>query len=90
MDQDMTTLEQGEIFDPAVKEEDPGEAICPYFKKDRGRGRLSCEGAIFHFPDTLARREYVYRFCAHPEGYKDCQLKKTMDHFYERKYAHRE
>ena len=64
--------------------------ICPYFKKDRGKGRLSCEGAVLRFPDVLARREYVYRFCAHPEGYKDCPLKITMDHFYERKYAHHE
>ena len=24
--------------------------ICPYFKKDRGKGRLNCEGATFRFP----------------------------------------
>lgn len=64
--------------------------ICPYFKKDRGKGRLNCEGATFRFPDLLARREYVYRFCAHPEGYKNCPLKIAMDHFYERKYAYHE
>lgn len=64
--------------------------LCPYFKQDRGRGHICCEGATFKFPDKLARREYVYRFCAHPEGYKQCQLKLTMDHFYERKYAYHE
>jgi hypothetical protein len=25
--------------------------ICPYFKKDRGRGHINCEGATFRFPD---------------------------------------
>jgi len=84
---EQTEIVREGIMDPAVEGEDPGELICPYFKKDRGKGRLSCEGAIFHFPDNLARREYVYRFCAHPEGYRDCPLKTTMDHFYERKYA---
>ncbi len=77
----------------AVEETEAEETkvgICPYFKKDRGKGRLSCEGAVLRFPDVLARREYVYRFCAHPEGYKDCPLKMTMDHYYERKYAHHE
>jgi hypothetical protein len=28
----------------------------------------------------------VYRFCAHPEGYKACMIKQTLDHYYERKY----
>ncbi len=64
--------------------------LCPYFKQDRGRGHICCEGATFKFPDKLARREYVYRFCAHPEGYRQCPLKLTMDHFYERKYAYHE
>ena len=74
----------------SAEETETQVGICPYFKKDRGRGRLTCEGAAFRFPDVLARREYVYRFCAHPEGYKDCPLKKTLDHFYERKYAEHE
>ena len=64
--------------------------ICPYFKKDRGKGNIACEGANFHFPDLLARREFVYRFCAHPQGYKTCALKIAMDHFYERKYTQHE
>ena len=64
--------------------------ICPYYKKERGGGHMNCEGATFRFPDRLARREYVYRFCAHPEGYQQCPLKIAIDHFYERKYAHDE
>ena len=64
--------------------------ICPYYKKERGGGQMNCEGATFRFPDRLARREYVYGFCAHPEGYKMCPLKVAMDHFYERKYAYHE
>lgn len=83
----------GENTKSGCREERPPEVdinigICPYFKKDRGQGRISCEGATFRFPDTLTRREYVYRFCAHPEGYKACPLKQAMDHYYERKYAH--
>ena len=62
------------------------EEVCPYFKRDRGGGRVVCEGASFKFPDKLSRREYLYRFCAHPEGYKSCPLKVALDHYYERKY----
>jgi hypothetical protein len=69
-------------------EVDINVGLCPYFKRDRGNGRVSCEGASFRFPDRLARREYVYRFCAHPEGYKLCPLKVALDHYYERKYEY--
>lgn len=69
--------------DPEV---DVNVGICPYFKRDRGKGRINCEGASFRFPDKLARREYLYRFCAHPSGYKICPLKVALDHHYERKY----
>lgn len=67
-------------------EVDVNVGICPYFKRDRGNGRVTCEGASFRFPDKLARREYLYRFCAHPSGYKTCPLKVALDHHYERKY----
>lgn len=60
--------------------------ICPYYQKDRGQGVIYCECAKFRFPDKIARREIVYGFCAHPEGYKQCALKQMMDRFYERKY----
>ena len=61
-------------------------AICPYYQRDRGQGRVYCECARFRFPDKEARREIVYTFCAHHVGYKMCPIKMAMDHFYERKY----
>lgn len=61
-------------------------AICPYYQRDRGRGRVYCECAHFRFPDKESRREIVYALCAHPDGYKTCPMKQAMDHFYERKY----
>ena len=63
------------------------EGICPYFMRDRGKGVVYCECAKFKFPDKGSRREIVYRFCAHPEGYKACMIKQALDHYYERKYA---
>lgn len=85
-----------EIYPPCRKKRDvlPGtdepEQICPYFIRDRGQGIIYCECANFHFPDKLARREYVYTFCGHPTGYKRCPIKRAMDHFYERKYAYQQ
>ena len=60
--------------------------ICPYFQRDRGRGLVYCECARFRFPDKEARREIVYKLCAHPDDYKKCVLKQMLDHYYERKY----
>ncbi len=74
----------------AKKEENIAIGICPFYRQDRGCGKLSCEGANFRFPDVEARREFVYRFCAHPEGYKDCPLRIMLEHYYERKYASHE
>lgn len=74
----------------ARREENIAVGICPFFKSDRECGRVSCEGANFHFPDKEARREFVYRFCAHPDGYKECPLQTTLNHYYERKYAQNE
>ncbi|MCQ2430382.1 MAG: hypothetical protein MJ192_08630 [Clostridia bacterium] len=68
-------------------DEEYREGICPYYVRDRGKGVIYCECAHFHFPDKLARREYVYKFCAHPSGFKLCPIKCAMDHFYERKYS---
>lgn len=64
--------------------------ICPYFCRERSHGVVYCEGARLKFPDRDARREILYRFCAHPEGYKTCMLKQALDHYYERKYANHE
>ncbi len=67
--------------------EDMQVGICPYYVRDRGKGLIYCECARFRFPDALTRREIVYRFCAHPTGYRNCALKVALDHYYERKYA---
>ncbi|MBO5041442.1 MAG: hypothetical protein J6D87_00605 [Clostridia bacterium] len=69
------------------KERETCEGICPYYLRDRGNGLVYCECARFRFPDKLARREIVYGYCAHPDHYKQCPIKQTMDHFYERKYS---
>jgi hypothetical protein len=71
----------------STEEQDLRVGICPYFIRDRSKGVVYCECARFRFPDKPSRREIVYRYCAHPEGYKDCMLKKALDHYYERKYA---
>lgn len=66
------------------------EGICPYFARERSHGVVTCECARLKFPDRDSRREIVYRYCAHPEGYKACMLKQALDHYYERKYARHE
>ncbi len=63
------------------------EGICPYFRKEQSGGKVYCEGATLRFPDRQARRDIVYRFCAHPDGYNDCPLKQALDGYYARKYA---
>ena len=70
-----------------AEEQDLHEGICPYFDRDRGKGVVYCECARFKFPDKGSRREIIYRYCAHPEGYKLCMIKQALDHYYERKYA---
>jgi hypothetical protein len=74
----------------AMHGENTAIGICPFFRQDRGRGRISCEGAQLTFPDKESRREFVYRLCAHPEGYKNCPLQIALEHYYERKYAQNE
>ena len=86
----MTDNQEQQMIPPsmeAVEATEPREEICPYFMKDRGKGVVYCECAKFKFPDKGSRREIVYRFCAHPEGYKACMIKQALDHYYERKYA---
>ena len=72
--------------DVQPQEPDYHVGICPYYIRDRGKGVVYCECAKFHFPDKIARREILYGFCAHPDGYKRCVLKQMLDHYYERKY----
>ena len=78
------------LVPPEAEERDAHVGICPYYMRDRGHGVMYCEIARFRFPDKLARREVVYRYCAHPEGYKACMLKNALDHYYERKYEKHE
>ncbi len=79
----QSTVPSNEIRPP----EDMKVGICPYYVRDRGKGLVYCECARFRFPDAGVRREIVYRFCAHPTGYKTCMLKQSLDHYYERKFA---
>ena len=85
----MTNNQEQQTLPPSMEEmeaTEPREEICPYFMRDRGKGVVYCECAKFRFPDKVSRREIVYRFCAHPEGYKACMIKQALDHYYERKY----
>lgn len=72
---------------PETDTADYHAGICPYFRRERGGGVIYCECATLRFPDKQARRDIVYRFCAHPEGYHACPLKQALDGYYERKYA---
>ncbi len=76
--------------DDGLNCEEGNLGICPYYMRDRGKGIVYCECARFRFPDKGSRREILYRFCAHPEGYKACMIKQALDHYYERKYGHDE
>ena len=60
--------------------------MCPYFGRDRGNGIVNCECATLKFPDKEARREILYRYCAHPTGYNDCPLKQALDDYYQRRF----
>ena len=74
----------------SLEENESREGICPYFVRERSPDVVSCECARLKFPDRVSRREIVYRYCAHPEGYKACMLKQALDHYYERKYKRHE
>lgn len=65
----------------------PIAGTCPYFQREKGDGYTYCECARFRFPDKQARRDIVYKYCAHPDGYEGCVIKQAMDQFYERKYS---
>ena len=44
----------------------PIAGTCPYFQREKGDGYTYCECARFRFPDKQARRDIVYKYCAHP------------------------
>ena len=61
--------------------------MCPYWKKNKGKTELYCEGARFRFPDNAARRDILYGFCAHPDAWKKCMIRRALDkYYYERKF----
>ena len=64
---------------------------CPYYYKETSRDKngirkVYCEGAVLKFPDKISRRDFIYIFCAHPNGYKSCPIYMFMESFYKRKY----
>ena len=61
----------------------PLAAMCPYFRYEKA-GITHCECGDLRFPDRKARRDMVYRYCAHPTDYGACPLKRAMDGYYER------
>lgn len=58
---------------------------CPYYMYEKA-GVTYCECAKMHFPDRLARRGFLYRYCAHPTNFRSCPFKLMMDNYYERRY----
>lgn len=63
------------------------EVSCPFFKRDRGNGKIYCEAAVFQCPDTEFRRDLLYGFCAHPEAFRGCMLFNMLMCYYERKFS---
>jgi hypothetical protein len=63
----------------------PVAAMCPYFQYEK-KGITHCECGELKFPDLRARRDIVYRYCAHPSDYQLCPFKHALDGYYERRY----
>lgn len=61
--------------------------MCPYLKDARSCERTICECARFTFPDKIARRDILYKYCGHPTGWRECMFKAVMDGYYDRKYS---
>ena len=74
--------------------------MCPYWKYELGLKpdrclpekeeaqtgyRTVCEGGTLEYTDRYARRDYVYRYCAHPTGWKGCTVAQNLEKQYERK-----
>lgn len=61
--------------------------MCPYLRKMKDKQEVYCECAKFKFPDSVARREIIYAYCAHPTDFNNCAFKQVMDrYYYERKF----
>lgn len=73
-----------------MSEKQDAAYICPYYKRDRGCGNISCECASFKFPDLIAKDEYVHIYCGSTTGYKLCPLYGILERYYwERVYKER-
>ena len=57
--------------------------LCPYFKREE-RGYAYCELCRFKFGDAKERRDVIYRFCAHPTGFTECQFYTIISDYWER------
>lgn len=61
------------------------KAVCPYYLYEKGSNVMSCELCKFRFPDDEAKAQ-VKEYCCDMRKYKECQLYKVMNSYYERKY----
>lgn len=68
--------------------------MCPFFVKEAGlrdgKYKVYCESCVLKLPDIVARRKYVYRYCAHPVDFKECPIYKVTDDYYNRIYNRKE
>lgn len=61
----------------------PVAGACPYFRYEKAKTTY-CECGELHFPDSQARRDIVYAYCAHPDNFRACPFKHALDGYYER------
>ena len=64
----------------------PVAYTCPFFKKERNDEikYVICEVGCIRFKDAAMRRQIAYKYCAHPEGYKECPVYRALVNYYER------
>jgi len=62
-----------------------GNAVCPYYLRERSSDTLNCELCKFRFPDDESKAQ-IKDYCCNFDKYKECQLYKIMNAYYERKY----
>lgn len=62
----------------------PHSFQCPFFRSDKGASGLNCDGAELKFPDLIARRSFVAKFCANPMDWERCPIAIYLKEAYER------
>lgn len=60
--------------------------ICPFYDRER-EGHIYCEGCRITPLDRRMRRDMVYSYCGHPEGFKRCSIYGVLMLYYERQDA---